>query len=141
VIVAHFNGQSNRQIASAEGIDRDTVGRILSQEEVARLKAEYQSRLFGMVGKAISVYEQALNSDDPRLAAVIATKLIDHVFPKGTMEPPSLEPDRTQQRWIILGQLTEMMLEKKQRYGLPLPPEYDGLEQEASRRLEAAAQR
>ncbi len=36
VIERHANGESNREIARQERIGRDTVGRILSQQEVYR---------------------------------------------------------------------------------------------------------
>jgi len=37
IIARHIGGQSNREIAKEEGIDRDTVSRVLSQGEVVEL--------------------------------------------------------------------------------------------------------
>ena len=49
------NGESKREIARVEGIGRDTVGRILSQQEVVETIARYQSQLLDMVPKAIGL--------------------------------------------------------------------------------------
>jgi len=59
-----MNGQSNREIAKAEAIDRSTVGRILSQQEVVNLVAQNQSHLLSLVPRAIEVCEEAMESDD-----------------------------------------------------------------------------
>lgn len=77
VVALHLSGQSNRQIASAENIDRETVGRILSQEEVLRLKAQARSQLLRLLPKAIDVYDQALSSGDPRIEMAAATKILE----------------------------------------------------------------
>jgi hypothetical protein len=130
-----MNGQSNREIATAEEIDRETVGRILSQHEVVEMVAQYRSRLLGMVRKAIGVFDQALVSDDERVQLAAATKLLEGlgVLPKGGIEQPAPEPDRAQQRTLVLGQFMEVLVAKKQRYGIPLPPEFDGLDTELKR--------
>lgn len=124
VVARHVTGQSNRQIASEEKIDRATVSRILSQREVAELTAQYRSRLLSMVPKAINVYEEALASKDLRIAGAAATKLLEGlgVLPKGGIEQSTVEVNRAQQKHIVLGQFTEVMLSKHQRYGTPLPP-------------------
>ena len=49
VLARHIAGASNRQIAAEEGIDRETVGRILSQHEVVQMFAQYQQRLLAIV--------------------------------------------------------------------------------------------
>ena len=59
-----MNGQSNREIAKAEAIDRSTVGRILSQQEVVHMIAEGQSQLLSLVPRAIEVCKEAMESDD-----------------------------------------------------------------------------
>ena len=73
MLARHMSGESNRHIASEEGIDRETVGRILSQREVVQMIAQYQSRLLSIVPKAIRVYEEALECDDLRVALAAAT--------------------------------------------------------------------
>jgi hypothetical protein len=141
VVALHVAGQSNRQIASAEGIDRDTVCRILSQPEVTQLIAQYQARLLNMVPKAIGVYEEALNSDNLPLATATATKLLEgtHVLNKGAIEQALPEPNHHQLKRLFLGQMMEMMLYKKQQYGIPLPQEFDSLENEMIAGIEGPA--
>jgi hypothetical protein len=141
VIARHIGGESNRRIATAEGIDRETVSRILSQQEVAELTAQHRSRLLLMVPKAIAVYEEALASDDLRIAAATATKLLEglQVFPKGCAEPPQPQPNHNEKRLLMLGQIMEMMLYKGQKYRVPLPLDFDGLENEVTKRLEGPA--
>ena len=93
VIARRFAGESLRQIACEEKIDRDAVGRILSQPGVVEVMARYQSDLLAMVPLALAVYAEALTSDDLRFALVRATKILDHVFQKGDLERAA-EPAR-----------------------------------------------
>src|ERR1039458_1113809 len=138
VLARHVTGQSNRQIPVAERLDRETVSRILSQREVAELMAQYRSRLLGMLPKAIGVYEEALASGDERIRVAAATKLLEGmgVLPKGGIEQPAPEPDRGQQKQLVLGQFMEAALSRHRLYGVPLPPEFDGVEGELAKRLE-----
>lgn len=137
VIARHVTGESNRQIATAEKIDRETVGRILSLGEVAELMGQYRSRLLCMVPKAIDVYEEALASDDERVRVAAATKLLEGmgVLSKGAVDQPPPEPDRRQQKTLVLGQLMELMLSRHEQFGMPLPAEFDGVEDQLAKRL------
>ena len=134
IIARYMSGQSNRQIASQEGMDRETVSRILSQEEVTELTAQYQSQLLSIVPKAIRVYEEALESDDFCLAFAAATKLMEgmRVLGNGFVEQPPEQPDRRQQKLQFLGLMLEMMLEKNREFDVPLPPELARLAEEPS---------
>jgi hypothetical protein len=58
VVARHINGESNRRIAAAEGIDRVTVSKILSQKEILVMKAQSQTLLFGMVPEAIGTFAE-----------------------------------------------------------------------------------
>ena len=59
------------------------------------------------------------------------------MFPKGSVQPPPSPPNYDERRLkFMLGQMMEMMLEKKQRYGIPLPPEFEALEGEARKMIE-----
>lgn len=138
VIAHHFSGLSNRKIAAAEGLDPDTVGRILSQEEVAQKREEYRAQVFGLVPKSIRAYDEILESDDLRTKAAIATKVLEgyEVLPKGRIEQPAPPPDARLQKWIVLGQIKDMALTKHDKYGTTLPPELEGLKEEARQRLE-----
>jgi len=137
-VARHIRGQSNRQIAREEGIDRETVGRVLRQPEITQLIARYRSQLLSMVPKAIGAYDEALDSDDLRLKAATATKLLEgfQVFGNGE-EQATPEQDREQRRLIFLGQLTDAMLTKNRRYATPLPPGYDRLDAELKERMES----
>jgi hypothetical protein len=126
VIARRFAGESLRQIATGEGIARDTVGRILSQTEVVEMMARYQSDLLAMVPMALGVYADALDSEDLRLALVAATKILDHVFHKGGLENaalanPAPEVDRTTRRRLLLGEMLVDAGEKAKRCGLDYP--------------------
>jgi DNA-binding MarR family transcriptional regulator len=134
VLTRHIGGESNRAIAREEGIDRSTVGRILSQPEVAELITESKARLLSLVPKAVAAYEEVLNSDNLPLKAATATKLLEAVgvLQKGGAErladqQTALEKEQRQQRLLVLGQMTDMVLVKRERYGTPLPPGFDDL--------------
>jgi transposase len=77
VVERHLDGASNRQIAKEEGLDRETVSRILSQRELVEMRAAQQSQLQRLVSKALKVYEELLDSPDARLAAATATKILE----------------------------------------------------------------
>ena len=77
VIERHLEGASNRKIAAEVGIDRETVPRILAQQELVELRAAHQSRLERLVSKALDVYEETLGSQDAHLAAATATKILE----------------------------------------------------------------
>jgi len=131
-----MSGESNRQIASEEKIDRETVSRILSQQEVAQMIAQYQSRLLSIVPKAIRVFEEALESGDLRVALAAATKLMEgmRVLNNGPAEQIEPQPDQRQRKIQFLGEMTEMMLEKNRHYDVPLPPELAQLAEELNSR-------
>ena len=85
VIADHLAGFSNRRIAGEEGMDPKTVGRILSQQDVVEMIAQYRQQLLGLVPKAIYVYDEALLSNDERIRVAVATKLVEglQVMPRG----------------------------------------------------------
>jgi hypothetical protein len=150
VITRHMSGQSNRRIAREERIDPETVGRILSQQEVAQRIAQYQTRLFNLVPTAISVYEDALNSDDLPLATATATKLLEgtHVLSKGGIEETlniaskaSPEAEREQKKLLVYGQMIDMVIQKNKNFDLGLPPEIKNMAQEAERRIDEPSDR
>lgn len=143
VIERHVNGESNREIARQEGIGRDTVGRILSQQEVVQRIAQCQARLLDLVPKAIGVYEKALSSDDLPLATATATKLLEgtNVLSKGGIDETialankaSPETEREQRRLLMYGQMMDMMINKARRYDMPLPPDLEQAKQELEAR-------
>jgi hypothetical protein len=134
VIARRMSGESNRQIAREEGIDRETVGRILSQPEVEQMKAQYQSRLLSLGAKAIGVYDEALSSGDLRIATPVATRVLEGVgvLQKGGIDQNAWKPDPEQQKSVVLGQLTDVMYRKMKAFGISVPPKLDRIEAEAA---------
>jgi len=120
------------QIASQERIDSGSAGRILTREEIVQLKAQARSRLFGMVPKAIQAYEAVFRSNDLRLKLATGTKVLEAtgVLQKASVEQAAPEPDRQQRRIAFLGQMTEMMLRKKEHYQISIPSELERLDEE-----------
>jgi hypothetical protein len=146
VIERHVKGESNREIARQEGIGRDTVGRILSQQEVVERIAQGQARVLDLIPKAIGVYEKVLTSDDLPLATATAAKVPEgmHVLSKGGIEETialankaSPEAEHEQRRIQMLGQMTDMMINKARRYDMPLPSGLERVEAELKRLEEA----
>lgn len=142
VIAHHVNGQSKMCIARQEGLDRETVGRILSQPEAVHMIARQRSRLQSMADEALDVVEQALACDDARLAVPVAIKIIEHVFPKGNCNdganggPRTLpEAEAKDQRLHIIAQIIDGDLEKSRMYDLPLPAGMVQIRDELARRL------
>jgi hypothetical protein len=142
VVSRHLSGESNREIARSEGIGRDTVGRILSQQEVVENIARYQFQLLDLVPQAITVYRKALASEDLHLATTTATKLLEgmRVLHRGGIEPmiqaanrSSPDSNREQRRLLFLGQLLDATLEKSRKYNLPLPPDLQAIRDELER--------
>lgn len=142
----YLNGESNREIARQEQVDRATVTRILSRQEVAEMIARYQSQVLMMVPKAISAYAEVLESDDLRLKAATATKLLEGsgIFHREGIEravevAKSVDERREEERWMALGQIADLAIQAKQRNGVKLPPGMDAIEAEARKRLERTA--
>jgi hypothetical protein len=139
VISRHLNGESKREIARVEGIGRDTVGRILSQQEVVETIARYQSRLLEMVPNAIDAYEEALAANDLHLKAATATKLLEgmQVLHKGGIEQTisianraSPEANENQARLVTLGLILDGIFERSRMYDLALPPDLERVRDE-----------
>lgn len=142
VVALHFSGQSNREIATVEQIDRETVGRILSQQEAVEMVARQHSRLQTMADKALTVVEQALDSDDPRVAVPVAVKIIESVIPKGgVVDPAHAEPKKSpeaesrERRVRIIAEIIDGSIEISRKFNLPLPPDHVQVQSELARRL------
>jgi hypothetical protein len=143
VIARYVNGESNRQIAAQEHIDRGTVGKILSQQEALQMIARQRCRLQRMGDKALDVVEQTLNGDDDRLRVPVALKIIEHALPKGTMEEAlnvanklSPEAEAKERRLRIIAQIIDGSLIKAEVYGHPLEPQLEQVKKELDRRME-----
>ncbi|MEQ1949659.1 MAG: hypothetical protein ABL995_20890 [Bryobacteraceae bacterium] len=79
VLANHMRGESQRQIAREEGLDRATVSRILSQPEYIEAFALQQSQILMLAPKAMAVLNEALDCDDLRTALPVAFKISDMV--------------------------------------------------------------
>jgi len=147
VIARHAAGESARRIAAEEGLDRATVSRVLTQRQVVQMFAQYQTQLLSLVPKAIGVYDAALSSRDERVRVAVGTKILEglQVLNRGGIEQAiemagraAPEADRLMRKRLELGKFMEVLVAKKERYGIPLPPEFDGLEK-VTKQLEGPA--
>lgn len=130
VVALHVAGKSNRKIALAERIDRATVGRIVSQEELVQKLAQSQSRVLDIIPKALRVVEAALSSPDRRIRFQAAIKVLEGtgVLNRSGIEP-SIEiakraslPTRGDERVRgIVGDIVEMTIEKSRSHAISLP--------------------
>ena len=143
-----MNGESNREIAGQEGIGRDTVGRILSQQEIALKIAQYRASLLDLAPQAIKVYGKALASEDLHLATATATKLMEgmHVLSDGGIEDlfalankASPEVEDKERRTRIIAQIIESSLEKSRIFNQPLTPGMADVKEQLDRRLKEPA--
>jgi hypothetical protein len=122
-------GQSDRGIANAEGMDRKTVGRLLTRPEVEEMLIRYRQQLLRLVPRAIHVYDAALLSDDERVRVAVATKLVEglQLMARGNsqqiaeMAARAPQKERDEQYRAVINQLNEFMLDKSEDYNLPLP--------------------
>jgi hypothetical protein len=130
VLARHISGESNLCIAIKERIDRGTVGRILSQKEVVRKIARYQSRVLEIVPEAIRVIEAALSSRDERIRVQAAIKVLEgtSVLNRGGIEQTieiahqaSSPTNRREGVHRILSDIIAMTIQKHYDFDIPLP--------------------
>ena len=145
VIERHVSGESNREIARQEGIGRDTVGRILSQQEVVQKIAQCRARLLDLAPRAIDVYEKALACDDMTLATATATKLLEgtNVLSRDGIEETiarankaSPEAEGKENRLRIMAQAIDSGFTKAEKFGHPMHPKLEELKKEVDRGME-----
>jgi hypothetical protein len=74
-----FNGQSNSHLTVDVGTDSYPSATIRSVPDAAAVMALYKAHVHILVFKAFKAYEEALDSDDPRLKFASATKLLQGV--------------------------------------------------------------
>jgi hypothetical protein len=138
VIERHMNGESDRNIGRAEGIDRGTAKRIRSKPEIVQIVAEAQSRVADAIPDAAENVVSVVRSGDLRFSLPTSMTVLDRfgALPKNGIEVPKPEQDREERFLIELGRITMMASTKARKYGSKLPPGMEGLEEEARRIME-----
>jgi hypothetical protein len=120
----HIVGQSQREIARAEGRSRPTIARIVKGEEMQAFVQEMRERFYGLVPDALATIEYALREQrDARIAYDILRDV--GVTPhKG--ESPQLPTSATEDgysRQAIM--VANVLLEGREHMGLDLGPELE----------------
>jgi hypothetical protein len=127
VVARHIQGESKRQIAREEGIDRGTVGRILSQTEVAERLAGFDADFLNMAPEAIRAIRAALTSEDERIRTAAAFRFVELMHKRGMEQmmqtaeaaaPKTTEKSGYSKR---VEQIVEMTVKKAKAYDIPLP--------------------
>jgi hypothetical protein len=131
VVARHIEGESQRQIAREEGIDRANVARILSQTEVAERLAGFDAEFLDMAPEAIRAIRAALTSDDERISTAAAFRYVELMQKRGmeqmmqTAEAAAPKTTEKSRQSKIGEQIEEMMLTKAKNFGISLPPELE----------------
>ena len=77
VLARKLVGQSEREIARSEKMGRNTVARILSQEEFQKAVLEGRTRVIELIQKAIRAYRKILDAKRHRDKAQVARHILD----------------------------------------------------------------
>jgi len=124
VLTKHIGGKSNREIAQEEGIDRATVSRILSRDEVVKMVKRNYFDIVAMVPQALDVYKDLLESKDKKMRFGVASRVIDvlRIFSKDDIwSEPAMPEQENDGAKRVLVQIAEMMIDKNRNTGIPLP--------------------
>jgi len=118
----HIAGETNSEIARAEGCDRHTVGRIVKAPEMAAYIEEMRARFNGFAPLALDAVEHGLIiSKDTKLACEVL-KAIGVIEPAENRIPVEDEAAREARLEVeAAGKLALMALEKHEIYGTDLP--------------------
>src|SRR5262245_57988116 len=79
VIQRYVAGESQREIARNESLDRATVSRILSLREVFEHHALHESRLLAASDRAMQTMENLMRDPDSRVALAASAKVLDSI--------------------------------------------------------------
>jgi transcriptional regulator with XRE-family HTH domain len=116
----HILGQSQREIARAEGRSRPTIARIVKGEEMQAFVQEMRERFHGLAPDALATIEYALHEQrDARIAYEILRDC--GVAPrKGeTQQLPATTPEDGYSRQAIM--VANVLLEAHENFGVDLP--------------------
>ena len=135
----HIMGQSQREIARAEGRSRPTIAKIVKCKEMQALVQEMRERFYGLAPDALATIEYALREQkDARIAYEI---LRDAGVVPRKGEPPQLPaatPEDGYSRQAIM--IANVLLEARDCMGVELPPEAEeALAKDAQESMAVAA--
>jgi hypothetical protein len=132
-------GQSQREIARAEGRSRPTIARIVKSEEMQAFVLEMRERFYGLAPDALATIEYALREQKDARIAYEILRDVGVVPRKG--EPPQLPattPEDAYSRQAIM--VANVMLEAREQMGVNLGPEIEEvLPKDAQESMAAAA--
>jgi transcriptional regulator with XRE-family HTH domain len=115
----HIMGQSQREIARAEGRSRPTIARIVKGEEMQAFVQEMRERFYGLAPDALATIEYALREQkDARIAYDILRDV--GVAPRKGEEPqlPATPEDGYSRQAIMVA---NVLLEAHDNLGVDLP--------------------
>jgi phage replication-related protein YjqB (UPF0714/DUF867 family) len=122
----HVAGESNREIARAEGRDRETVARIVKSSEMAGFVEEMKEEFRGLVPDAINAIRYALQvQKDARIAL--------EVLRSNGLAPRSGEPEqlpitpatKNERDARQIGVLAAVIAERRRVFNVELPADME----------------
>jgi hypothetical protein len=133
----HILGQSQREIARAEGRARPTIARIVQGEEMQAYVQEMRERFFGLAPDALTTIEHALQEQKDARIALEVSRDIGVAPRKGeSVQLPAMTPEDGFTRQAVM--VANVMLEAHQQMGVDLGQEIEGtLAKDAQERAEA----
>lgn len=118
----HIMGQSQREIARAEGRSRPAIAKIVKGKEMQAFVQEMRERFYGLAPDALATIEYAMREQKDARIAYEILRDAGVVSRKG--EPPQLPattPEDGYNRQAIM--IANVMLEARDRMGVDLPEE------------------
>jgi transcriptional regulator with XRE-family HTH domain len=135
----HILGQSQREIARAEGRSRPTIAKIVRGEEMLAFVQEMREKFFGLAPDALATIEHALREQKDARIAYEILRDIGVVPRKGeSLQLPATTPEDGYSRQAIM--VANVMLEARDHMGVELPEEAEeALAKNAQESVVAAA--
>ncbi len=120
----HILGQSQREIARAEGRSRPTIARIVKGEEMQAYVQEMRERFFGLAPDALTTIEHALQEQKDARIALEVLRDIGVAPRKGeSLQFPATTPENGYSRQAIM--VANVLLEAHEQMGVDLGPEIE----------------
>jgi transcriptional regulator with XRE-family HTH domain len=120
----HIIGQSQREIARAEGRSRPTIARIIKGEEMQAYVQEMRERFYGLAPDALAAIEYALQEQRDAGIALEVLRDIGVRPRKGeSLQLPETTPQNGYSRQAIM--IANVLLEGREHMGLNLEPEIE----------------